>query len=315
MKVSDRAIVVGVLVVALAIGFYLLVLAPKRQKASELTDQITQLNESISQQQQVASFAEQARKDFPRYYGRLVVLGKAVPQQADTASMLVQLNSISDRNDVDFRSIILGSADGSAGTGTSSTPTPSASSTSSSAAAANSATATTPASSTATGSSSTGTTSGAAAATTADPVTSAPATESSAASLPIGATVGTAGLATMPYTLKMTGGFFDISNFIGGMDNLVQPTDDGTRVSPDGRLFTVDGFVLNGGAPGSSPILKANFSVTTYATPGDQGLTLGASPSGPAAAPSGAEAQPASAVVATCSMTCAAATCSRSWSC
>jgi hypothetical protein len=46
----------------LAIGFYLMLLAPKRQKASELNDQIDQLRTSISQQQQVASFAEQARR-------------------------------------------------------------------------------------------------------------------------------------------------------------------------------------------------------------------------------------------------------------
>ena len=99
----------------------------------------------------------------------------------------------------------------------------------------------------------------------------APATESSAASLPIGAVVGPAGLATLPYTLTFKGGFFDIANFIGGVDNLVQPTASGVRVTPDGRLFTVDGFALNGGLPGSSPRLKANFAVTTYATPADPG--------------------------------------------
>ena len=42
-----------------------------------------------------------------RYYGRLVVLGKAVPERADTASMLVQLNSISNADDVNWSSITL----------------------------------------------------------------------------------------------------------------------------------------------------------------------------------------------------------------
>jgi Tfp pilus assembly protein PilO len=304
MKVSDKAIVFGVLVFVFAIGFYLLMLSPQRQKASELNDQISQLHASISEQESVASYAEQARKDFPRYYGRLVVLGKAVPQQADTASMLVQLNSISDRSHVDFRSIVLGGDAASAGTGTSSsaaasTPAPPSSGSTASAAPAAPATSTAPAASPSSGAPSAGTTSGATATATADPAQAVPATESSAASLPIGATVGTAGLATLPYTLKFTGGFFDIANFIGGVDNLVQPTDGGTRVSPDGRLFTIDGFALNGGAPGSSPTLKASFSVTTYATPADEGLTLGASPSAPApAAPGAVQAQPASAVVA-----------------
>jgi Tfp pilus assembly protein PilO len=297
MKLTDKAIVFGVLVGVLAIGFYLMVLSPKRQKASELNDQIDQLNASISQQQQVASFAEDARKEFPRYYGRLVVLGKAVPQQADTGSMLVQLNTIAGDTHVDFRSIELGGDSGSAGSGTSATSTPTASAASNSTAAP-AGTSTTPAAGTtgsttpSTGGTTASTTSTAAAA----PV---PATESSAASLPIGAVVGPAGLATLPYNLTFRGGFFDIANFIGGVDNLVQPTASGVRVTPDGRLFTVDGFNISGGLPGSSPRLTADFSVTTYATPATQGLTLGASPSGPApAVPGTAQAQPASAVVA-----------------
>ena len=49
--------------------------------------------------------------------------------------------------------------------------------------------------------------------------------------------------------------------------------------------MTVDGFALQGGAPGSSPTLEASFLLTTYVTPADQGLTLGATPEGPAAVP------------------------------
>jgi Tfp pilus assembly protein PilO len=300
MKVSDKAIVFGVLVAVLAIGFYLMLLAPKRQKASELNDQIDQLHASISQQEQVASFAEDARKEFPRYYGRLVVLGKAVPQQADTGSMLVQLNTIAGDSHVDFRSIELGGDAGSAGSGSSAASTPTASAASNSTAAP-AGTSTTPSTGT-TGSTtpSTGSTAPATSSTTSTAsATAVPATESSAASLPIGAVVGPAGLATLPYTLTFKGGYFDIANFIGGVDNLVEPTASGVRVTPDGRLFTVDGFDISGGLPGSSPRLTANFAVTTFATPATQGLTLGASPSGPAPAiPGAAPAQPASAVVA-----------------
>ena len=94
MKASDRAIIFGVVIAALAIGFYVLVLAPKRDQASQLNKQIDDLQASISHEQQVADFADQARQQFPRYYGRLVVLGKAVPAQADTASTMVQLASL-----------------------------------------------------------------------------------------------------------------------------------------------------------------------------------------------------------------------------
>jgi Tfp pilus assembly protein PilO len=300
MKMSDRAVVFGVLVVVLAIGFYMVLLAPKRQKAGDLNDQITQLNASIEQQQSVASYAEQARKDFPRYYGRVVVLGKAVPEQADTASMLVQLNSVSERNHLDFRAIELGGDSGAAGTGSSGAATAAPPATAAPAApAGTSTTSTTPSASTSSvNSTGGGATSGAAPTATASD-TPVPATEASAAALPIGAVVGPAGFPTLPYTLKVKGGFFDIANFIGGIDDLVKPTDDGVRVAPDGRLFTVDGFAMDGGEPGGSPVLKASFAVTTYATPADQGVTLGASPSAPSpVSPGAAQAQPASAVVA-----------------
>lgn len=296
MRASERAIVFGVVLAALAIGFYVLVLGPQRDKASELSKQVDDLHASISREQQVTDFAEQARREFPRYYGRLVVLGKAVPEQADTASMLVQLNSISNRSQVAFQGISLSQGSDSAGTGTSSssspTTTPPTSSTAPTAPTAPAATGTSGAAPSTTASG----TSGSAAPVSATP---APATEASAATLPIGAVVGPGGLPTLPYDLTFRGTFFDISNFIGGIDGLVTPQDGGTQVSSDGRLFTVNGFALNGGAPGSSPKLDANFLVTTYVTPEEQGLTAGATPSGPAApsAPGTPQAQPASAVV------------------
>jgi Tfp pilus assembly protein PilO len=302
VKASDRAIIFGVVLAALAIGFYLLVLGPKRNTGSELENQISDLHASISAEQQKASFGEQARKEFPRYYGRLVVLGKAVPQQADTSSMLVQLNSIADRSNVRFSGISLSQGAGTAGTGTSSTSTPAPTSTPPPATAGTSTTPSAPASSgtsttSSTTASATSGSSGSTAATASS--TLVPATEASAASLPIGAVVGPAGLPTLPYNLTFKGTFFDISNFIGGVDGLVTPNDGGTQVSSNGRLFTVDGFALNVGLPGSAQKLSANFLVTTYVTPEDQGLTAGASPGGPAAptSPAVPQAQPASAVV------------------
>jgi len=282
-------------------------LGPKRDEASKLNDQIDQLHASISQSQQVATFAEQARKNFPRYYGRLVVLGKAVPEDADTASMLVQLSSVADRSKVDFRAIKL-NADAS-GTGTSSgdaaaappatAPTGTASSPSSAATTASSASSSSSSGSTTTPSTSTAGTSSGATATSSDSAsTLVPATESNAASLPIGAVVGPAGLPTMPYDVSLTGSFFDVANFIGGIDGLVSPHGS-SQIAANGRLLTVDGFALNINAPGASPKLNADFALTSYVAPATQGLTGGASATGPAPASSTEpQAQPASATVA-----------------
>jgi Tfp pilus assembly protein PilO len=285
MKASDRTILLSVL------------LSPKRQEASKLGDQIDSLQASVSQQQQVADFGEQARRQFPRYYGRLVVLGKAVPEQADTASMLVQLSSIADHTGVDFRSISLSQA--ASGTGTSS-PAPTAAAASGTTADSSSTSGSTGTTATTPASGATSSTTGATSSTTAPAASAAPvpATESAAATQPIGATVGPAGLPTLPYDLTFTGGFFDVANFIGGVDGLVTPQG-ASQVAAEGRLVTVDGFALKIVNPGANPKLTADFAVTSYVAPAIQGLTAGASPSGPApASPTQPATQTASATVA-----------------
>ena len=294
MRSNERTIIVAVAVIALAAAFYLLVLGPKRDQASELTSQIDQLNGSISAAEQQASYGEQARQEFPKYYGRMVVLGKAVPGEADTASLLVQLNGIADQSKMDLRAIALNQGGATAATtAPAPTPAPAAPSTGSAPTAAASTAASTESTSNTAGS--TTSTTGSSPAPTATP---APATEATAATLPVGSVVGPAGLPTLPYSVTLTGTYFDVANFIGGVDGLVEPVADGTQLSPDGRLLTVNGFSLQLSGSGSSPKLKASFVVTAYSS-GDLGLTAGASSSGPApVSPGETQVQPASAVVA-----------------
>jgi Tfp pilus assembly protein PilO len=294
MRSNERTIIVAVAIVALAAAFYLLVLGPKRDQASELTSQIDQLNGSISAAEQQASYGEQARQEFPKYYGRMVVLGKAVPGEADTASLLVQLNGIADQSKMDLRAIALNQGGATAATtAPAPTPAPAAPSTGSAPTAAASTAASTESTSNTAGS--TTSTTGSSPAPTATP---APATEATAATLPVGSVVGPAGLPTLPYSVTLTGTYFDVANFIGGVDGLVEPVADGTQLSPDGRLLTVNGFSLQLSGSGSSPKLKASFVVTAYSS-GDLGLTAGASSSGPApVSPGETQVQPASAVVA-----------------
>jgi Tfp pilus assembly protein PilO len=298
MRSNERTIIVAVAIVALAAAFYLMVLGPKRDKASELTSQIDQLNGSISAAEQQASYGEQARQEFPKYYGRMVVLGKAVPGEADTASLLVQLNGIADQSKMDLRAIALNQGGATAATtAPAPTPAPAAPSTGSAPTAAASTAATT-ASTASTAGSTTPTAGSSPAPSPTAAATPAPATEATAAALPVGSVVGPAGLPTLPYTVTLSGTYFDVANFIGGVDGLVKPVADGTQLSPDGRLLTVNGFSLQVTGAGSSPKLKASFVVTAYSS-GDLGLTAGASSSGPAPVSSGeTPVQPASAVVA-----------------
>lgn len=261
MKGNQGMIVSGAILAVLALAFYMLILSPKRSEVSDLDSEITSLKSSIAEQDQVIAFGEQARKEFPRDYGRLVVLGKAVPEQSDTASLMIELNSIAARNRVEFRGISL--SEGASGEGTTTTapaPAPTTPPAEGAPAPAEGESATTPAATT----------------------TPAPATEAAAANLPIGAVVGPAGLPTLPYDITLRGGFFNFADYLGDIDRLVQFDNQNGNVKVDGRLMTVDGFILAGSQPGSNPILGGSLLLTSFTTPSEQGTTAGATPGGPA---------------------------------
>jgi Tfp pilus assembly protein PilO len=95
--------------------------------------------------------------------------------------------------------------------------------------------------------------------------TAAPGTPATgAAALPPGAVVGTAGLATLPFTFAFNGSFFDLQRFLGDMQSFVRSSDSGVAVR--GRLLTVNGVSL---VPGEGDLshIKANIAVTAYIAP------------------------------------------------
>jgi Tfp pilus assembly protein PilO len=276
--VRRNEVTIGLSVAALAamVAFWLLVLAPKRQEATALKDDVDQLHVQLEEQQQAVAAGQQAKRSFPNDYRKLVVLGKAVPVDGDQASLLVQLQRIADQSGVSFQSINLSGTTSSAPPA-SSTPPPTSSPSDGSS---------TPASSTSSDASSAS--SGASTSTSSTTPTAEPtatATEASAATLPIGASIGPAGLPVMPYDLTFTGDYFQIADFMKRLNGLVHLRHEAIDVT--GRLMTVDAFTL---APVQSesqgltpvPTLSAELSVTTYLTPADQGLTAGAAPTGPA---------------------------------
>ncbi len=131
--------------------------------------------------------------------------------------------------------------------------------------------------------------SGTPAPTTTSATTTAPATETAAALLPLGASVGPAGLAVMPYDVTFKGDYFQTAKLIGGLDGLVhlrksKQTADFSDPRPSGRLATINSFSLSSNMePGAaaSSVLDGTLSMTTYLAPPDQGLTGGATASSP----------------------------------
>jgi type II secretion system (T2SS) protein M len=109
----------------------------------------------------------------------------------------------------------------------------------------------------------------------------APASQTTTATLPPGASVGAAGFPTMPFTFTFTGDFFNMSNFIGRLERFLVVRNRNVAVS--GRFMTIDGISF-AAAPQGFPKIQASVSATTYLLPSTQGLTDGATPSGPASA-------------------------------
>jgi Tfp pilus assembly protein PilO len=242
---STKTIAAILVIAALAAAFWIIALSPKRQQASELGAEVEQQQAALVAAQNKVAEASAARADFASDYHQLIVLGQAVPAGGETPSLLVQLNQVADHAGVQFDSLQLSSSEGGEASTTATTGLAPEVGPSSSV----------PTSAT------------------------VPPTEAEAALLPLGATVGSAGLGVMPYNLTFRGNFFQIADFIHGIDSLVRTTN--SKVGVDGRLITLDGFALTAGTEAESSDLTANFTVTTYIVPPAQGLTAGATPTSP----------------------------------
>lgn len=250
MNASNRLIVSILAIAGIAVAFWVLALSPKREQADELGSQVEALQVSLSEAQSQVIAAEAARQQFPADYHQLIVLGQAVPASDETSSLLVELEHVASATKVSFNSIQLEES-GAETEATAASPT------------------TATPESTVTGSS------------TAVPASeTVPPTEAAASLLPLGASIGPAGLGVMPYSLNFSGTFFHIANFMQGIDSLIHPRS--STVAVDGRLVTLDGFALTADAARGFPYLNANFDVTTYLTPPSQGTTAGATPTAPA---------------------------------
>jgi Tfp pilus assembly protein PilO len=196
---SNLTVVAVLAIVVLGFVFYSMALSPKREEASKLEAQVEQVKGSLAQHEAEIATAEEAKADFPAEYQKLVVLGKAVPGDDDTASLLVQVDHIANHARVRFSNLTL-SSEGAEESSETAAPAP------------------------------------AVGATAISP------TEVAASTMPLGATVGPAGLGVMPYTLTFTGSFFHVADFIKGLDSLVKTQSE--KVAVDGRLLTVNGFSL-----------------------------------------------------------------------
>jgi hypothetical protein len=249
-------------------GYWFLILAPKRDEAQKLNSQVTSATQRRDTAVADANASRAARDQYTSNYATVARLGKAVPAGDDVPSLVYQLSSASQATAVDFREIKLNPS-------TAATPPapPSASGSSAQGKGGSGA---------ASGSKGTSGSSGSAGAPAATATPAAPA-QATTANLPPGASVGPAGLPTMPFSFGFEGSFFHLADFFGSLDNLV-----GVRkasVDVRGRLLMVDGISLSA-SPQGFPHMKAQVAATAFLVPADQGATNGATPAAPSSSAS-----------------------------
>jgi hypothetical protein len=246
MTGRDRLVLMVLAVLAVLGGGWLLAVSPERKRAAQEETQVTSAREQLTAAEAQAQDARAAQARYAEDYASVVRLGKAVPPLDEVPALVYELDHVTHQREIDFNSISSGSGSGSA---------------SSSASA------------------------GGAAASAVTP----------------------AAFTQMPFTFVFKGTFFALAHLLGQIDGFAQAPpagSSGTATAADrsagqvqvrGRLLTiqsVDLAVESGAAAGagagkaasgsSSHELTATITATAYVLPVSQGLTAGATPSGPA---------------------------------
>lgn len=119
---KNKTLLIAVVATAAAMAaFWFLALAPKREEVKTLDSQIAAKNTEIQTAQSTLAGYHKSKDNYGKNYATVVRLGKAVPEDADIRSLLVQLDAEAGGTNVDFRTIEVGA--GAAGAAVAGTPT------------------------------------------------------------------------------------------------------------------------------------------------------------------------------------------------
>jgi hypothetical protein len=112
--------------------------------------------------------------------------------------------------------------------------------------------------------------------------------------------VGSAGFSAMPFSFTFSGSFFRLSDFFTRLERFVTVQNDNIEVT--GRLLLLGSIAIT---PDSGDLdnLQAQVGASTYLVPATQGVTAGASPTGPAGTTASASADAAATTPPTATIT------------
>lgn len=115
MSKTVKTLLVGLLAAGSIGAYWNFVLSPKRAEATELATKIAAQEAELAQTQALLSNYQKAKDAYRENYTTLVRLGKAIPADDDTRSLIVQLDAAAKRAGVDFENIDIGTGGGNAG--------------------------------------------------------------------------------------------------------------------------------------------------------------------------------------------------------
>lgn len=310
MTDRDRKLLAILAAAVMLGGYWFLILGKKRSAVAEAEQAKNAAQLQLDSAKSAAAAGQKEQKRYPVSYSRVVKLGKAIPGDADYASLVVQVSDIADESGVRFESLTSteGTSDGGA-TGTTGIVT-----TCGEGGTAGSTSPTTDPGATAGATGSTGTTgatqansdvgqtinnanagaAGASAAAGAAAETNADAAKCAAAPTLTDLAAVQSGLELRSYSFKFKGSFFRLHDVMHRLLGMVKVRNG--RVRATGRLLQINKLDFE---TSSFPDLSSDISMTSYMLPSDASVTAGASASGPAGSPAptaapGAAAEPGS---------------------
>jgi hypothetical protein len=106
---KNKPLLIAVVATAAAIAaFWFFALAPKREEATKLQSKVSAKHTEAEAARSTLAGYEKSRAAYGKNYATVVRLGKAVPDDDDVRSLLVQLDAEADGTNVDFRTIQIG---------------------------------------------------------------------------------------------------------------------------------------------------------------------------------------------------------------
>ena len=114
MSRTYRTLLVVILAAVAVGGYWKFVLAPKRQEAAALEQKVIEAQTQLGQTRATIATYQDAKGQYQANRATVVRLGKAVPADDDTRSLVVQLDAAAKRSGIDFDNVDISAGSGAA---------------------------------------------------------------------------------------------------------------------------------------------------------------------------------------------------------